>query len=214
MRTLRALAVRFRGILGSRRRDADFASEMESHIALHTDAGIRNGLDPAEARRQALIRLGGVEQTRQAWRERRTLPWLESLGRDATYALRALRKHRGATAMAILSIGLGIGANGTIFSMVNRFVLRPAPMGQPTTLLALHTSQAGDECCNSFPYPLYADLRDQAKSFSGVAAYHDAFRQSIMLESGIGHMVSGPMGNMAEPSGVSDGLGAEHDATL
>ena len=179
MRTLRALAVRFRGILGSRRRDADFASEMESHIALHTDAGIRNGLDPAEARRQALIRLGGVEQTRQAWRERRTLPWLESLGRDATYALRALRKHRGATAMAILSIGLGIGANGTIFSMVNRFVLRPAPMGQPTTLLALHTSQAGDECCNSFPYPLYVDLRDQAKSFSGVAAYHDLIPASI-----------------------------------
>ena len=146
---------------------------------MHTDDGIRAGLSPEEARRQALIHLGGAEQTRQAHRERRTVPWLESLARDLGYALRTLAKHPAATAIAILSIGLGIGANATIFSMVSRFVLRPAPMGDPTTLLAVHTTHDGDQCCNSFPYPVYADMRDEAHSFSGVAAYNDLVPASI-----------------------------------
>ena len=139
MRPLRALAHRLLGLFRAHRADADFSAELESNVALHADDLIRAGLSPAEARRQALIRLGGAEQTRQAHRERRTLPWLESLLRDLTYAARTLAKHRGATAIAILSIGLGIGANATIFSMVSRFVLRPAPMGDPTALLAVHT---------------------------------------------------------------------------
>ena len=74
MRKLRAIAIRLRGLFGSRRSDADFAAELETHDALDTDAGINSGLAPAEARRQALIRIGGAEQARQAHRERRTLP--------------------------------------------------------------------------------------------------------------------------------------------
>ncbi len=179
MRNIRALGLRLIGLVRRSRAEDDFRAELESHVALHTDEGIRAGLTPAEARRQALIRLGGAEQTRQAHRERRTLPWLESALRDLTYALRTLAKHRGTTAVAILSIGLGIGANATIFSMVSRFVLRPAPMGDPTTLLAVHTTHDGDQCCNSFPFPVYTDLRDQAKSFSGVAAFYELIGASI-----------------------------------
>jgi predicted permease len=179
MRPLRALAHRLLDLFRAHRTDADFSAELESNVALHADDLIRAGLSPAEARRQALIRLGGAEQTRQAHRERRTLPWLESLLRDLTYAARTLAKHRGATAIAILSIGLGIGANATIFSMVSRFVLRPAPMGDPTALLAVHTTFQQDQCCNQFPYPVYADLRDQAQSFSGVAAYNELIPASI-----------------------------------
>jgi predicted permease len=179
MRKLKAFALRLIGLLRFRGSETDFAAELESHIVLHTEAGIRAGLNAAEARRQALIRLGGAEQTRQAHRERRTLPWLESLLRDFTYGLRTLAKHRGATAIAILSIGLGIGANATIFSMVSRFILRPAPVGDPTALLALHTLPQGEQCCNAFSYPLYTDLRDQAKSFSGVAAYYELIPASI-----------------------------------
>jgi predicted permease len=179
MRKLRAFWIRLLGLIGTRRNDDDFAAELESHVALHTDDGIRAGLSPEEARRQALICLGGAEQTRQAYRERRGLPWLESLFRDFGYALRTLGKHRGATAAAILSIGLGIGANATIFSMVSRFLLRPAPMGDPTTLLALQTTHEGDECCNNFSFPVYTDIRDQATSFSGVAAYFEMIPASI-----------------------------------
>ena len=179
MPRLRAFWIRLRGLFGAVRNDQDFDTELASHIEMHTEDGIRAGLTPVEGRRQALIRLGGVEQTRQAVRERRGLPWLESLLRDCAYALRTLGKHRGATAAAVLSIGLGIGANATIFSMLSRFLLRPAPMGDPTTLLALHTTHDGDQCCNSFPYPIYTDLRDQAKSFSGVAAYFELIPASI-----------------------------------
>jgi predicted permease len=179
MRKLRALAFRVLGLFRSRRQETDFAAEIESHVELDIEAGIRTGLSATEARRQALIRLGGAEQTRQAHRERRTIPWLESILRDLTYGLRTLAKHRGASAIAILSIGLGIGANATIFSMISRFVLRPAPVGDPTTLLTLHTTHDGDECCNSFSTPTYIDVRDQAKSFSGVAAFDELIPASI-----------------------------------
>jgi predicted permease len=179
MRKLRALWMRLCGLIAAGQANGDIDAELASHIDMHTEDGIRAGLSPEEARRQALIRLGGMEQTRQAYRERRGLPWLESLLRDLGYGLRRLGKHRGATAMAILSIGLGIGANATIFSMVSRFVLRPAPMGDPTTLLAIQTTHQGDRCCNEFPYPVYADLRDQAQSFSGVAAYNELIPASI-----------------------------------
>jgi predicted permease len=183
MRTLRAIAVRFIGLFRTRRADAaldaDFNAELDSHIAIATDEGIRSGLIPTEARRQALIRLGGAEQTRQAHRERRILPWIENVARELRYSLRSLAKHRSTTTIAILSIGLGIGANATIFSMVNRFILRPPPMGDPSNLLAIFTFHEGDQCCNDFPYPVYTDVRDQAQSFSGVAAYFELLPASI-----------------------------------
>jgi predicted permease len=167
------------GLLNISRADADFSAELESHIEIQIDDGIRSGLSPEEARRRALLQLGGVEQVRQAQRDLRTVTWLGNTWRDLRYAGRTLAKHPGVTAIAVLSIGLGIGANATIFSMINRFLLRPAPMGDPTTLLALHTTHDGDRCCNSFSWSLYTDLRDQAKSFAGVAAYYELIPASI-----------------------------------
>ena len=179
MRKLRALWKRIAGLLHSGRDDHEFSDELESHIAMQVEDGVRSGLSPEEARRRALIQLGGAEQVRQARRERRTLPWVESLARDLRYAFRTLAKHPAVTSIAVFSIGLGIGANATIFSMVSRFVLRPAPVGEPSMLLSLHVAQQGEQCCNAFPLPLYNDLRDQAKSFSGVAAYFELIPASI-----------------------------------
>jgi len=179
MRKLRALWFRLWGMFSGQRGDSEFAAELESHVAMHTEDGIRAGLSPEEARRQALIRLGGAEQTRQAQRERRGLPALESLLRDLAYGMRTLRKHTGVTAIAVLSIGLGIGANATIFSMISRFVLRPPPMGDPSTLVSIHTVRTGDQCCNPFSWPEYTDLREQAKSFSDVATYFELIPASI-----------------------------------
>ncbi len=101
--------------------------------------------------------------------------WLE----DLRYTLRRLSKSPGLAVTAILSIGLGIAANATIFSMVSKFVLRPAPVGDPSTLMSLYTTHDGDQCCNHFSEPLYFDVRDQAKSFSGVAAYYELLPASI-----------------------------------
>lgn len=179
MRKLRALWMRIKSLLHGGRGTDDFSAELESHIAMHVEDGVRAGLSEKEARRRALIQLGGAEQVRQARRERRTLPWIENLARDLRYALRTMGKHPAVTLVAILSIALGIGANATIFAMVSRFVLRPAPMGDPSTLLSLHIAERGSPCCNSFPLPTYNDIRDQAKAFSGVAAYYELLPASI-----------------------------------
>ncbi len=101
------------------------------------------------------------------------------LQQDFAYTFRRLSRSPGFAIAVIVSIGLGIAANATIFSMVSRFVLRPAQVGDPASLLTLHTLQDGDQCCNNFPEPIFKDVRDQARSFSGVAAYNELVPASI-----------------------------------
>ncbi|HEY6448572.1 MAG TPA: ABC transporter permease [Acidobacteriaceae bacterium] len=178
MNKLRAFCIRLTNTF--RRNDSeDFVDELEVHIAMDTERGIRSGLSPEAARRQALIHCGGIAQAREAYADRRGLPWLESLLRDLRYSARSLARHRLVTAVAILSIGLGIGSNATIFSIVSRFVLRPAPVGDPATLLSLHIGQQGGPCCNEFPWPVFSDVRQQAKVFSDVAAFYELIPASI-----------------------------------
>jgi len=95
------------------------------------------------------------------------------------YIYRRFLKSPGLAFAIVASIGLGIAANATIFSMVSRFVLSPPPVTNPSRLLSVYTQQDGDRCCNHFPWPLYRDVRDQAKSFSGVAAYYELLPASI-----------------------------------
>jgi len=173
------LASMLRGVHGSDEGESGFRVELESHIAMHVEDGVRAGLSRDEARRRALIRLGGAEQTRQAYRDRVTLLWLEDLVHDLRYSLRTTAKHPAVTGIAILSIGLGIGANATIFSMVSRFLLRPAPVGDPSTLLSISIAHVGDRCCNEFPWPVYTDIRQDAKSYTDLAAYYDLVPASI-----------------------------------
>jgi predicted permease len=179
MNKLRAFWTRLINTLRRAPYSEDFADELETHVAMDTERGIRHGLSPEEARRQALIRFGGVAQAHDAYAERQGLPWLESLLRDVQYSVRSLVRNRLVTAVAILSIGLGVGSNTTIFSIVSRFVLRPAPVGHPATLLSLHIMHDGDRCCNQFPWPVFSDVREQDSAFSDVAAYFDLIPASI-----------------------------------
>ena len=177
MRTLRAMLLRMVGAFGPRR--DDFDEELAAHLEMHIEDGMRAGLSREEARRRALVMLGGVEQTRQGYRERRGLPGLESFVRDLRRVVRTLARHPAVTAIAILSIGLGIGANATIFSMVSRFVLQPAPVGDPANVLALHLAEKGQQCCNPMNLLLLADLREQATSFSSLAGYYEMIPASM-----------------------------------
>ena len=104
---------------------------------------------------------------------------MASHGHDLTYTLRRLARSPGLVLAVILSIGLGIGANATIFSMISKFVLRPAPVGDPATLMTLHTTDRSDRCCNNFSLPLYKDLRDQSRTFSDMAGYFELVPASI-----------------------------------
>src|SRR5215472_6509713 len=100
------------------------------------------------------------------------------LRQDLSYTFRRLSKTPGLVLAIVISIGLGIAANSTIFSMVSRFVLTPPPVGNPGTLLTLKITES-NTCCSGIPWPIYTDLRAQAKSFSGLAAYQDLLPASI-----------------------------------
>ena len=102
----------------------------------------------------------------------------ETLSRDLSYCVRRLYQSPVFALVTVLTLALGIGANATIFSIVSKFVLRPAPVGDPATLVAIHTTHRA-ECCNSFSWPLFNDLREQAHSFSGISAYYDLVPASI-----------------------------------
>jgi len=169
MRQLRALALRLRGLFGSRLSGDDFAAELEGHVALDTDDGIRAGLTPQEARRQALIRLGGAEQTRQAWRERRTLPWLESLIQDVRFGLRMLLRNRAFTIVAVLTLAIGIGVSATAFTWINAVLLQPlGGVAGPERLVTLESVTPNDGLVPN-SYPDYVDFRDHLKLFDGIA---------------------------------------------
>jgi predicted permease len=177
MRKLRALCFRLLGFFRGRRADDDFVAELESHIALHTDAGIRAGLTAEEGRRQALIHLGGVEQTQQAHRERRSLPWLDSLLQDTRYGLRTLRRSPGFTVTAVCTLGLGIGACTAIFSLVNAVLLRSLPYGDPQRLVYLFTPNPNLPIPPDVASPSYADFYDlerQGHSFAEMSVFEQA----------------------------------------
>ncbi len=172
MRQLRAFANRLGNLVRGNRAESDFGAELESHIALDTDAGIRAGLDLAEARRQALIRLGGAEQARQAHRERRTLPWVEDLMHDIRYGLRMMARNPSFTVVAVLTLAIGIGATATAFTWINGVLLQPlGGVADPSRLVVLETvTPNGEWVPNS--YPDFIDFRDRLKLLDGVAVMH------------------------------------------
>jgi predicted permease len=177
MRKLRAFCFRLLGLFRGRQANDDFAAELASHISLHTDAGIRSGLTPEEARRQALIHLGGVEQTQQAQRERRGLPWVDSLLQDTRFGLRTLRRSPGFTFTAVCTLALGIGACTAVFSLVNAVLLRSLPYGDPYRLVYLFTPNPNIPVPPEVMTPSYADFYDigrQDHSFAKMSVFEQA----------------------------------------
>src|SRR4029077_15362404 len=104
---------------------------------------LRAGMAAAEARRQALIKLGGIEQTKERYRDRRGLPFLETLFQDLRFAFRLVRKNPGFTSIAVLTLALGMGATTTIFSVVNSVLLRPLPYQNQDRLLRVEETHPG-----------------------------------------------------------------------
>src|ERR1700723_1154952 len=171
MRSFRALTRRLGGLFRS---GSDFEAELESHIDLHTDALISTGLDRREARRQALIRLGGAEQTRQVHRERRTLPWLEGILHDCRYGLRMMGRNPGFSAVVVLTLAIGISTCATVFTWTNAVLLEPlggvADAGRLVTVETVTSN--GEWVPNS--YPDFIDFRERLTLFDGIAVTHMA----------------------------------------
>jgi predicted permease len=170
MISLRAWLLRIGGLFARQRRDRDLSDEMESHLQMHIEDNLQRGMTPAEARRQALIKLGGVEQTKENYRERRGIPFLETLLQDIRFAFRMLRKSPGFTAVAVLTLALGIGANTAIFSVVDAVLLRPLPYPSPQSI-ALVVETVGKTEHNPVSYPNFLDWQRENKVFQNLAAY-------------------------------------------
>jgi len=178
-----SIARRLQALLtGLFRRDtveAELDAEVREFYETMVERSIASGMTAREARRLAQLRFGHAAQVKEAVRDVRTGASVASLLRDVDYAFRTMRRTPIFALVVILTLAVGIGANATVFSIVSRFVLRAPPVGDPATLLAIHTTHNSGECCNNFTWPLFTDLRDQSKAFSGLAAYHDLFPASM-----------------------------------
>ncbi len=170
LRQLRGWLVRLFSGFNRKQREREFAEELESHLALHIEDNLRAGMSPEEARRQALIKLGGVTLAQELHREQRGLPMLETFWQDLRFGLRMLRKQPGFSLIAILTLALGIGANTAIFSVVDATVLRPLPYPESERLVALWSKTSSMNRFGSC-VPDYRAWRDQNQVFEGLGAF-------------------------------------------
>jgi len=172
MKSLRRLLARLRSLPTRQAQDDRLREEMEEHIALQTAENLRAGLSGIEARRQALVRFGGVQQTLEQHRESRGLPWLDLVMQDLRFALRTLRRDRGFTIVAVLILTLGIGANIAVFSVVNTILLRPLPFRDPERLVRIVEKEAGtNESGRTYTADATQDFEEQNRSFQSVSGY-------------------------------------------
>src|SRR6516164_5033237 len=169
---------RIRAVFHSNDLDRDLVLELESHIQILVEQHTHKGASQEEAQRLARIELGGIAQLREAHREVRGLPLLDTVLQDIRFALRMFRKSPGFTTVAVLTLALGIGANTAIFSLTNQILLRDLPVPQAERLVILrspgpnhgHTWGDVDQGAQSFSYPMYKDLQERSTVFSGLLA--------------------------------------------
>ena len=159
--------------------ERDLGEELRVHIERQTAASTVAGMAPEEARRQAILQMGAIEGVKAGCREERRRFWVEALWGDLRYGLRMLCKSPGFTAVAVLTLALGIGANAAIFSVAEATLLRSWPVKAPEQLVQIGT-QTRDGIGFSFSFADYRDLLEQSRSLEGIMAYS---RHSPILQT-------------------------------
>jgi predicted permease len=219
MRQLRAALARIAGMFTGPQADDDLRDELQAHLEMEIAENIRRGMHPDAARRHAMLAAGGLTLAAEAVRDQRGVPWLESIAADVNYAVRALRGSRAFTAVVVITLALGIGANTAIFSVVRGVLLKPLPHRDGDRLVYLRQSADGAGQSNlGFSVPEVRDYRNGAPSLAGIAEYspfgftlrdeNDAVRISVGLVTGNYFEVMGLapiVGRVTRPS--DDGTG-------
>ncbi|MGA8090735.1 MAG: ABC transporter permease [Terracidiphilus sp.] len=160
-------------IFGRRRQDAELEDELRAHIDLAVAENVKRGMSAEDARGAALRAFGGVTQTRESYRVQRGFPMLLQLGRDLRFAFRQLRKSPGYSIVVIITLALGVGANTTVFSVVDAVMLRPLPYAQPQRLVEVASADANNPVTRDVSYPDFFDWRKQNQSFEHLVSYQD-----------------------------------------
>ena len=209
MRSVRRFFARLFHLTAAPAQDERLRQEIEGHIALQTEENIRAGLSPVEARRQALLKFGGVEAIKQDYRSKRGLPLIENFLQDVGFAMRGLRRTPGLTAFVAITLALGIGMTSATFSMVDALIFRPYPVPHPGNVVTL-VSTTRDTPFDDFSYREYLDIGDKTTSYDGVIAYTDMEAVGFSAQPGTTPQVRGGMmvsGNYFDALGVTPRLG-------
>jgi predicted permease len=150
----------------------DFIAELETHLELLTEDNVRRGLSPAEARRAAILRLGGTESIAEGWHEQRVLRLLDTVPRDLRFAARRLIHEPSFAAVCVVTLALAIGANAAIFSAVNAALIRPLPYPAADGLVQVwETNPQAERWGDWASYPDFEDWSREARAFDGLALY-------------------------------------------
>jgi predicted permease len=185
MRALRAWVLRLWAMFRKAPGDTDLSEELESHVRMHIEDNLQRGMNPQEARRDALMKLGGVAQTKESYRERRGLPTLEVLLQDLRFGARTLRKSPGFTAVAVVTLALGIAVNATMFSLVSAFLLRRPPGREPervAVVTAVNPVPLFQPDANPVSAPNYLAWREGNEVFADMAAADEYRTVNLTLQ--------------------------------
>jgi predicted permease len=156
--------------------DADLDAEIASHIEAAIEENLRRGMGAEEARRQALLRFGGVARAMERHRETRALPALDVLRQDLRFSLRTLRRDRSLACIVVAVLGLGIGANIAVFSVVNTILLRPLPFRDPSRLVWFAANEGkGGLSDQTYTVSAFEEFRSHNRSFQNVTSYQTFF---------------------------------------
>ncbi len=169
IRQLRGWLARLTGLVGWEAGNGELAKELESHLEMHIEDNLRAGMIPREARRQALIKLGGLTQTKEECRRRRGFPMLHDLIQDLRYGVRTLLKSPGFTLAAVVTLALGVGASTAIFSAFDPILFEPLPYPHAERIVSVWDFRAGGAPLH-VTFGTFREVSERARSFDALAA--------------------------------------------